>query len=115
MKHHLSMDEVGIFPIIGAFISKAAEEVGYTRLVVGTLMSLILAGVLFNLNSISTDVRDLRASIKAVVISDLEKARCEDAKIARIETNQQIVMRDLAEIKADVKRHFEHFQDNPTR
>lgn len=56
-------ESAGIMPIMAGFVSKIADEVGYPRLIIGTLLSLILFGIGFNLNSISTDIREIRKSM----------------------------------------------------
>jgi len=93
MKYHLPTDVIGTLPIMGCFVAKLADEVGWGKLIVGALLTFILTGIAWNLNSISTDIRELRN----VAVNNRQNTMAEQAaintRIERIETRQGEVIK----------------------
>ena len=107
MKYHISADAIGILPIMGGFIAKLGDEIGWGKLIAGGLLTFILAGIAWNLNTISVDIRDLRSSVKTAVICTLEKAASNAERIGKVEVIQQQVLKR----NEDEDRRIEKIED----
>ena len=91
MKYHHS-DAIGTLPIIGLFIARTAEEIGWGKLIVGALLTFVLTGIAWNLNSISTDIREIRTATTLVAKQNAESWAIAAQRMERIETIQKIVV-----------------------
>lgn len=103
---HRIPDSLGVMPILGGFIQKMADEVGYPRIIIGALLSLILMGMGFNLNNISMDIREMRKAIQQDAMAAKEEAALAKQELAVVKARQQEVMRTLDEVRNDVKKHL---------
>ena len=91
MKYHHA-DAINTLPILGLFIAKAADEIGWGKLIVGALLTFILTGIAWNLNSIATDIRELRnVSVNNRQSTIMEQAAI-NARLERFDANQKTVM-----------------------
>ena len=86
-------DAISTLPILGFFIAKVGEEVGWGKLIVGALLTFILTGIAWNLNCMATDIRELRASIKEEVVAGLKRGKENSEKIERVEARQLEVIK----------------------